>query len=110
MVARAGTGASQELGESDLAEAEGQVEELLRRNEALAKEKTTLLEAYEDLEEDTGRLVDEALLKQRRALDDLRLQVAAKEAALAEEEAARRDLEQDVLGLQVRGRMGGAQG
>ena len=84
-----------------LMELEAQIETLVIKNETLAKEKATLLEAYEDLEEDIGRLIDEALAKQNSTTTELQLQATMQEKELAEEERVRKDLENGMHDIQA---------
>jgi DNA repair exonuclease SbcCD ATPase subunit len=64
-------------GESDevMEELEVQLAEAERGIESLTAEKVQLLEAYELLEEDIGRLIDEAVAKQQSRTAELNLQV-----------------------------------
>jgi flagellar biosynthesis/type III secretory pathway chaperone len=54
---------------------QAQLEEANEEIQILSKEKIVLLEAYEDLEQDTATLIDEAVLKQQQTMEDLQLQV-----------------------------------
>lgn len=65
-----------------IAELEGQLTETERSSKVLAAEKVQLLEAYELLEEDTGRLIDKNVAQQQARITELSLQLEVRRSKL----------------------------